>query len=393
MFITNFLFVDDPNNSFFMIADSIKFWKNSDYIMNNPSDILSSFKKTEFLTKDYRLFNFITLMLSYFAQLFDQNNILVQKTFNVFIGAFSIPYVYMILRKFFDKKNSFHYAIIYSLFSYTCIYSVVLFRDCHIYLLYTISFYLLIYYNKEKKVFLKLLVILILLLGLRLEHGLFFIVFIIAYFYLKAKNNKSILILFFFLTPILLAVIAPIILNNYQTTTFIYSERSIEENKDTNSTGSKLLKLPPVIRHVLMAINSQVAPAMPFWRSWYKKEENTHKYNDVKGYHTPWRFMEGVGAVFTLCTWSFIFIGYRLRLYSNVPKELKILFAIALLLLLTATTVINPRRIYCVYPILFIFSIYSYSQLPKFKIRKIKLKMFFVLAAVYLLLFFLGKGF
>lgn len=388
MFVTNFLFVTDPSKTFFMIADSFKFWENSDHIMNEFSDVFLTYENTTVQTSGYRFFNLITLILSYFAQLFDHNNILVQKIFNVFLGAFSIPYIYMILRKFFDKKKSFHYSLIYSLLSYTAIYSVVLFRDCHVNLLFIIGSYLLVYHDKEKKVFLKLSIILILLLGFRLEFALFFSVYLIAYQYLRSKTNKSVLIVMFFVFPVILVFVSPIIVQSYEINTGTYTHQMLQEKSNDNSTGAKLSSLPPGIKNVLMAVNSQIAPAIPFWRGWAKSKNSTHKYNDIEGYHTPWRFMESVGAIFSLIVWFIIFYCWRLKLFYDIPIELKILFLIGVLLLFVGTTVVNPRRVYCIYSSVFVFAMYGYNRLSYQKrnvfLKKVLLGLTVIYACLYL---------
>lgn len=367
MFITNYIYVRDPSNEFFMIVDSIKFWHFSNYPLHSLSDVKNRFMTDLPFTGNYVFFNGINLSLSYFAQLFDENNILVLKLQNVWLGAFSIPFIYLSLRKFFDKAKSYKYTLFFAVFSCVCIYSVVLFRDTHVYFLYTIATYLLIYYDSKKRVLLKFTIIFVLLLGFRVEHGLFFLTYFLAYFYLKAKKNKLLILPLLVLIPLCIAIMAPTIWGNYMETAESYQERIENVNRKEESTGAIASKLPPGIKQILMAVNGQIAPAVPFWRHWFPEKSNRtyRKLGFPSGYFTPWRFMESVAAVIWLYIWGIIIMGFYKRVYAKVPIEAKVVFGIAILLLLAASSSINSRRYYCVYPSIFIFSMLIYNFLSR----------------------------
>lgn len=388
MYLTNYLFVLDPSSSFFMIPDSIQFWNNSDFRMDNLSNLMQVYEGTKDATIGYRFFNFITLFLSYFSQLFDENNILVQKLFNVFIGAFSVPYIYMMFRKFFNKKLSYKFAIIYLFVSYNTIYSVVLFRDCYVYLLYVIGSYLLLYYERQNYILFKFLLIFVLLLGFRIEHALFFLMFILVCLYLKSKKNKSIIIVFFILLPVALITLAPVLIDNMTESTNAYTRQALEKNENNNSMGAKLNKLPPGARHILLAINSQIAPVFPPWRAWFSKVNSTHAYENVQGYRTPWRFMEGFGAVFMVVCWIFILYSLSLGKYKKLPRDLKFLFLISVIFLLVASTVVNPRRVYCIYPIIYLVAMYGYVRIPYKKQRILNRRIVFGFFCLFTILIF-----
>lgn len=385
MFATNYLFVENPENSFFIAVDSIKFWNNSNFKMEQISDILKTYSETSFATQNYRFFNFSNLLVSFFGQIFDQNNILIQKLPGVFLSALSIPFIYMIFVKYFNESKAYNYTFIFLIFSYALSYSAVYFRDSFIYFFYTVGIYLLIYYSKERFVFIKLILVLIILLGLRTEHGLFFSIFLLSFFYLKSKKNKIFVLVAIFILPILISLYLPVVLNSYKENVSVYADKVVEANSNTNSVGAQLLKLPSGIKQILMAVNGQLAPAIPFWRTWSAKNIS-HVYSNVEGYYTPWRFMESVSAVFSLCVWIIIIIGYRFKKYKHTPRELILLFVIAVLLLLSASTVVNPRRVYGVYLIFYLLAVFAYEQFKRKDRVKINHLVFFSLSSIYICL-------
>src|SRR5690606_10818880 len=111
--------------------------------------------------------------------------ILLQKLQSIWLSAFSIPFIYLSLRKYFNKDQSFYYSCIFGFLSHVFIYSTVFNRDPHVYFLFTIGTYLIVHYETKKNVLIKLFVLFILITGFRLESGLFFCVYFIVYLYLK----------------------------------------------------------------------------------------------------------------------------------------------------------------------------------------------------------------
>ncbi len=384
MYITNYLYVEDPSREFFMMVDSMRFWNNSDYRMNSFQDFWSQYLRILPETIRYPLFSFINLLLSLFAQIIDQNNILVQKMQSVWLGSFSMPFIYLSFRKYFPQNKSLKYTIFFSIFSFVCIYSIVFNRDPHIYFLFTLGTYLLINYDRKKNVLLKLIVLLILIAGFRLEHGLFFVIYILSYFYFKSKKNKNILLMLVVFMPVSLIAISPILINKFQRNTEVYTERVENVDREEASAGAVFSRLPPGVKQVFMATNSQIAPAVPFWRGLFPdRQSKAYQKYSVAGYFTPWRFMESVAAVVWIYIWGFILYGFRKKMFKKVPLEIKFLFGISILLLLAASSIINVRRIYCVYPAMFILAMYFYTFISRRKRKKIIQNTTFVLIALY----------
>lgn len=366
MMITNYIYVDDPNTEFFMMVDSMKFWSYSDQTMNSFDDVLSNQSIAYEETIRYTFFNFGNLLLSFFAQLIDENNILLQKIQSVWLGAFSLPFIYLSIKKYFNKNKAFKYTLIFGIFTHVCIYSVVFNRDPHVYFLYVLGFYLVVNYDTKRHVFLKLSAILILISGYRLEHGLFFVSFLLAYLYLRAGTNGNIKALVVVLIPIFGLILAPFMFGKLQDNTDAYTDQIERVDRTEVSTAATLTNLPPGIKQIAMGVNSQIAPAIPFWRTWFPREsDRSYQRLKVAGYFTPWRFMESIANIVWLYVWGFIVVGLVLKKQRLVPKELNYLLIVAILLILAASTSVNARRTYCVYPIVFLYSLWMYNLLPK----------------------------
>ncbi|MVZ63645.1 hypothetical protein [Sphingobacterium humi] len=286
---------------------------------------------------------------------------------SVWIGSISIPYIYLSLRKFLLQSVAYKAALLFSLFSHVVIYSVVFNRDPHIYLVFVLASYLLVHFDTKKFVFIKLFGLMLLAMGFRLEHGLFFSVFIIGYFYLKATKNKSLLLVLFAVLPVFFAIFSPSFLDKYGDNSEAYQNQIDRVERTSFSAGAALSKLPPGLKQIAMGINSQIASAVPFWRGW-KPEPNDPNFRrfPVPGYFTSWRFMEGVAGVFWFFVWGIVVAGFVRGVHKFVPQEIKIPFYIGVLLILVASSSINIRRIYCVYPAIYIYATYIYVLLPPF---------------------------
>lgn|GEM_PF-2089406 len=366
MNITNVLYVKNPSTDFFMMVDSMKFWKYTDYPLYSFSDIFKYFFADLNYTSRYALFSLINLFFSFFSQLIDENNILVQKLQSVWIGAFSIPFIYLTFREYFNQKKSFNYSLFFGVFSFVCIYSIVFNRDPHVYLMYVLGTYLVVTHKRNKNLYIKLGVLLILTAGFRLEHGLFFLMFIVGYVYIQSKRDKNKIVLLIMMIPIALLAMGPFLFSKYQDNTEMYQEQIDRVDRSEASAGAFFSKLPPGAKQIFMGINSQVAPAVPFWRTFSAKYNGAGALKHPQaGYFNGWRIMEGVAAVVWLYVIGFIIAGVYHKKFKFVPIELRVILFIGVLLILAASSSINVRRIYCVYPALFITSMYFYNLLSK----------------------------
>lgn len=386
MYITNYLFVENPYIDFFMMVDSKKFWGYSDYKLRSFSDVISAQQGDYVETIRYTLFNFGNLCVSFFAQIFDENNILIQKLQSVWLGAFSIPFVYLSFKKYFSANSSLAYAIIYAIFTHVCIYSVVFNRDPHVYLLYTIAIYIVVHHNTIRNGLGKMLILFVLICGFRLEHGLFFLTFVLLYSWIRSEGNGKVRILVVVMIPLAIAIMLPFLFGKYQDNTDSYGSLMERVERTEASAAVALSNLPPVIKEALMAVNSQLAPAVPFWRYWYPSlNQMSYSKHPVEGYFTAWRFPESIANILWVYIWGIIICGLFLKKYKSMPNSLNLLFIVAFLLLMAASTSVNARRTYCVYPIIFMYSIYIYHLLSPSSRRKVLQFTTIGLIGIYLL--------
>lgn len=388
MYITNYLFVEDPYTDFFMMVDSKKFWSFSNYKLKTLSDVIGAQQRDYVETIRYTLFNLGNLCFSFFAQVFDENNILIQKLQSVWLGAFSIPFVYLMLKKYFTEKKSLTCALAYALFTHVFIYSVVFNRDPHVYLLYTIATYIIINHDTVKNGTGKLLLLFVLICGFRLEHGFFFLLFLLAYLWLKAKYNVRLKALVLIMVPIAVTIMTPFLFGQYQDNAGSYEGLMDRVDRTEASASVVLSNLPPGIKEMAKAVNSQIAPAVPFWRNWFSSlNQAQYSRHSAEGYFTPWRIMESVANVVWIYIWGVILVGLVQKKYKNVPIELNILFVVSFMLLMAASSSINARRTYCVYPIIFTYSVYLYTMLN----MKTRRQVFFLttigLVGIYIMYF------
>lgn len=391
MYVTNYIYVEYPDRDVFVALDSINYWNLANVKITNWNEFISACN-TRYAGSFY-IFNVINIIIVYICNLVDHSTLLVLKLQCVWLGAFSIPFLYLILNKYLKKDRAFKFARLYSLLSLTPFFSILLLRDIHVYFFYVIGIYILSNWQSEKNGILKLCLIELLLLGLRLEHGLFFLLFIFSFVYLKIRKNIVLVIGGGLLGVVVVLVLSSSIINTYMTTTETYEE--LRNSRTGESTSRMMDKLPVGIKQVALGVNSQVAPAVPFWRTWYIKLSTINNYMrfNLIGYYTPWRFMEGVGGIFNLFIWGFIIAGFRrkdIRGYLLKKKELLYLFVISLLLLLLATSDINVRRIFCVYPILYLIGMVFYDGLSS-KVRRVVIRNSFLTVCILHLLWLVIK--
>lgn len=369
MFITTFIYVDVPGEQFFAMVDSMQFWKNSNFFIYDFEGVLDSYKGISLRTVRYRFFNFISIFLAFLAQIFDQNNIVIQKLQCVFFGSMSVPFIYKLFLFYFEKNKAYRYTLAFSLLSPLFFYSSIFNRDVHVFFLYTLGFYTLVYHKKNRFSLLNLVVLMVLLAGFRFEHSLFFVVFIFSYYYLKAKKNKSLLIVMIVLIPVLLATTFSFIMTKYTDNQEVYSERIRTRDRKSLSAGAVFVNLPHGMKQIAMAANGQLAVAVPFWRNFSLNKRQVKYKQD--GYFNLWRFPDGIAGLLWIYVWAILIYGWRLKLFKTIPKELKLLLLISILLLIATSSAANPRRYFCVYPAMYLVAMYLLNFFTRNQKKKV----------------------
>lgn len=358
MLITNLILVKNPSTDFFYAIDSIKFWNNAQKV-DDFTDLFNQFTKNSTGwggSEEYRLYNFMCLLVAYVAGLIGENHIIVQKIQGMFFAALSMPYIFLILRKYTNSEFSFSCVFFFSIFSFVSTFAVVFSRDITIYYIYTLAMYLLIFRKNEIRNLIILALLIPVTYYIRFEHGIFMTAYVGAYLYMIKERNKKVIIPTIFLIPVAIYLAVPfasLVLDTYSN----YSSKSQAAAGDTDSLVLAFGKLPFGIKQLFLAFLSQTAP-IPFWRNL------TFSGSDVTSVsarsHSYLRFMEAISGTTWIFIWGIIIINTTKSIFKNIATELKLLLAISVILIFATTADIQVRRVFCVYPCIFIFSMVVY---------------------------------
>lgn len=331
--------------------DEYKFWTLSNYLANYSS--LGQLVKDCFV---YRIhienegYIFYIGMLAYVAEhFFDGNHLLLQFLGSAFSGALMAIVFYNICLLFFNVKKSVRYALLYSLCTVVFCYSFKLLRDIHIALFYMLSFYVIFKGFSVRGLFFLMLNVII-VWELRFEHGLFLLVFVAYYVYERVKRN---VVLVGALVVLGVGVFVWYLGESFiqvQDTLTRYAEFTSDAAfAEENSLGAIVYTFPTPIKEVMVLFLSQIQP-FPIWASLINI---SNPYSGIIASIDVVRGLFWFVVVMSLAVWLI-----ANRLYRNIPKKFMYLLLIALCFLVLNTSNMNPRRIMCVYPILFLVYIW-----------------------------------
>ena len=391
MGVTTLVLVNNPNTDFFYAFDSTKFWARSegvftlDEIWHRYSRDAVGFESVG----GYRFFYFITLVLSFLSSLIDSNNLFVQKLAIVFVGALGTSYLFLIMKNYVDKYYAYLAILIFGIFSHVSTYSVEFLRDTYIYFFYVLGFYLITVKGSYRSTLWKLFLIAVIVLFIRPEHGAFFLLFIAAHIYLTRNTNKVVFLLSMLMTPLVL-YLSTFLINMSVETYSTYEGVRQRVGVESDSLAARFANFPFGIKHIILAFLSQTV-GIPFWR--YLYYDGTDIASVAYRSHNGWRFMEAISGTVWMFVWGYILFAARhLKSYMKyLPKELIALFAVSVLLLLAGTADINVRRIFCVYPIIYVMAVVIRDNLPKNKRRIIIRNSLFFVVGLYIF-YMLIKG-
>ena len=343
----NFVFVDE--------FESFLPWANN--LANNSSLVAvfqDSYDKSVLL--ENRGYIFYIGTISYIAQNYlDGNNELLLFLSSVLFGSLSSLALYRLLLFHTIINSSFKYALLFSLFSASLLYSFTLLRDIHITFFYLCGF-IIISKNFSFKGLILLILLAFLIWNFRYEHGLFFIIFILYYFFISLKRHK----IFFISLAITFAIISSsLILKsfiNITGTLLRYTEKTEDTtmSKD-NSLGQILWTLPTPIKEISIILNSQLQP----FPSWNRLAESNNLFSAIISFPPIFYSFFWYTIMFGLIKWS-IFKKNKNKLFN---KDVKLLGLIALVFI--AANVANPniRRMMCVYPLLYLLYVIINTKL------------------------------
>lgn len=365
--LTVYIFVQNPLNDYFLASDSLLYWRNLGNV-HTLKDVLDQYNSNlgphwGNINK-YRFFNLISLLLAYLSNLIDKNDIIVQTFQGVFLGALSNSYLYQMLKQYTNNRFAYKASLLFGLLCFVFTFSSVYTRDIHIYFLYTLAGYLVINYKRVKYVILKLSILCIITFFFRFESGIFMLLFLMLYLYLKSQKNKAIILVIAAVIPIC-AFLTISVLKTASDTLDYYS--SLQEGQagqaaDKASLARTFSNLPIGLKQVALAIISQTDP-VPFYR--YTKAPPGTDDMLAKSF-SMYRLPQGVSGLFWVMVWSILlytlfWTEFKLK---KLPREVFVMFIISVLFILITTADINVRRTICVYPFIYLVSMYAYFRLP-----------------------------
>jgi len=320
--------------------------------------------------------------ISYFANQFLDGNHFLLHIFSICLASsLSLFYLFKTLTLYFNLSKSVKYTIIFGVFSYLFYYSGFLLRDVFIALFYMIAIYL---YHENKfnyKTIIKFVLLALITYSFRNENGLFLFLFLFFYIFKSQSSLKR----NFLLTIIILFLIymSSILFQVYENSieTFeIYNEFSNKriDNLGSDSLITKLDKLPTGIKEISM-IGFKLMYPFPFWDFF------NFKIGDIIFINIS------LAGIFSYYINGFIIITIIFfRKHFKIKKSLIYLIIIAYSLILLNLSNLDTRRIFYVYPILFIFFLVLSSQIKKKKyINTFLIALYSILTIIYVLLKFL----
>ncbi|MFD2905884.1 hypothetical protein [Sphingobacterium anhuiense] len=359
-FIINEVYIESGYDDYFIAIDSSKFFANTQNLLAFKSYINSITSiEGNYLLTETRGFYYISVTVGYLANFIQTNTYYIQLMIITFISSLLISTVYNLLNLYIDHKQSYYYAIVYGLFSFTFAYSANILRDVHISVLFALGFYYFLKYKTPNNL-IRLGIILYLLSLFRPEHAAFFGVIILLYIYIVIFNSNltitkkllwsvfgsTILLIIFFRFNVLY------ILELFSSTSQRYSELNTEDATQ-DGLGAALLNLPPGIKHIARATYSQILP-FPI----------TSGLSTSRGIIKLLAFPVMLGGIFWFLVW--VVSLSRIKNLKFFTIDYKYLLLLSLLFLVFASAASGDfRRLMAVYPLIYLFAVSTYISLSK----------------------------
>jgi len=369
MVIINIVYVNNPLTDFFVYSDQITFYTISEKLSKSDSiksifinankfyvGILESNKSVG----AYSLFG----LTGYFSELFDGNNIILQKMNVVFFSSMIPLILYKILIKFFNSSKAFSLSLIYAFLSFNFFYSCLLLRDIHIAFFYIIGIDILLskYSNKN---LIKLIILLFLSYTFRSLSGIFFLSFIVIYIIQNNSITTKHLFSYIFLITLIVSIILYMNIGKIISISMssIINLMEYSSNRlDNDALRRTLDKLPVGVREISKAALSQLQP-FPFWGFLVKNGYPSNERN-------IFRLSEATAGIFWFYIWIFNLYGiFKQKIRKNIPRIIWYIFILGSVMILSNTVEMNIRRTMSMYAGIYLLSIFVITQIS-YKTRK-----------------------
>ena len=335
------------------------------------ADYLSDFSFKEIVSFSfkfdaYREFPLFVMILGFLGKVvasIDSCNYLAVLLHVSLVSALIPVFLYKISRFYFSGQLAYKISMIYAIFSFPLFFAARLLRDQHIALLYIIAIYLICNPQKDKWKFMQISLLTVVCYYFRVEHGYFMVLLIGLYVQAWFKNffndTKLMFLAMAVLTAVLFLFFEPKqtgvaeVIDIAERSYTGYEERSLT-HAGKDSFGKDLMKLPVPLNYVATATFGQIQP-FPFWVRL-----------GLKTTRTSWIwFPLAVAGVYWFFVWGTIIRGLftGLLTHEKIPPELLHLAGATILLIFLTTAEINTRRMFCMYPPLFLLAVFSYLRM------------------------------
>lgn len=338
--------IPDPMNIFKTGGDEHRFYEisNDARSFSSISDLFTDVFYVSYVENQGYLFYIRVLgYISYL--LFDGNHVVLQMLGSSLFGCLIAVILFKLFYLYFNERKAYKYALLGFFLSPFFLYSIMLLRDIQVTFVFTLMTYIVLRPPHNRSlIWLALLVVVAFFL--RMESGILSIVFPLIYIYRQSGRS------YLSIAGIAIAVIGFVAYSEYSSryidialsTNAHYQERSLEVS------NSSLNKLPHPVREVsIFAVTNYFGPAAE-WKE-YKKVDGIYTF-----LNTTMRVVyKGSWLIFFILMFKWLFLDKR---YKKLDKLLKWLFWIAIAIEFANTSQLETRRVMCIYPILFLVTIY-----------------------------------
>lgn len=298
---------------------------------------------------------YFTGVIATVANLYGENTVLIQKVGVAFVSSLIPMVMYGISRLYLPQRTSVWVAILYGVFSFVPYLSSVVMRDIHIALMFILSMYLIL---KQFSIYNMLLLFVVVFLSyyLRPQTGIFMMGFVSIYLFFfihKVVENKFLeRFIYFVLFSMALVIILNSPLMDMLTQITDSSAHRSELEASSSSMGAKMAKLPFGLNVVALFGFSQIQPFPP---AVIFKGSN-------KGF---FELTYLIAAVSWFFGWGFLLYGLiKKKIWTNQDLKIKLIFLFSIAyLILVAVIDFNQRRQMAVYPIIYLFMVFSYLSM------------------------------
>lgn len=289
---------------------------------------------------------------------FDGNSIFLQMIHVAFLASLITVFVFRILLFFVAETSAYRGTICYAFCSYIFYFSPWLLRDIHIALLYAIGLSILFSEFKVYRLII-LCVLLFLTLFFRLENGLFMVFMPLLYLYEQTKRNKILHYSFIILLLVVGVIISSVIFSQLlflQGSFERYVEYTQNSAEESSGLGKYIFRLPSGIKQLVSVLYSQITP----FPSWTMALQATNLFQFLTG------CIQMIAPAFWFLVWFCVVKAmYALEEYRKGLPPILLYSGLAFLLFLFANSSnIMPRRLFCMYPVLYLFFVIAREKYP-----------------------------